>query len=58
LLAPGAYAIIADPGRVALDLFLDEARRLGLRIAEEWDVDHAQEGQRHMIRLRVLQRLG
>ena len=54
--APGGFAIIADPGRIALESFLDTARQGGLLIDEGWDVPHANEGQRHVIRLRVLTR--
>lgn len=56
LVAPGGYAIIADPGRLGLESFLEESERLGMAIEEGWDVDHALEGQRHTIRLRVLRR--
>jgi SAM-dependent methyltransferase len=57
LVAPGGYAIIADPGRLGLESFLAESERLGMAVEEGWDVDHALEGQRHKIRLRVLRRV-
>lgn len=58
LVTPGGYAIIADPGRLGLESFTDEGARLGMTIAEAWDVDHPVDGQRHTIRLRVLRRGG
>jgi predicted nicotinamide N-methyase len=56
LVARGGYAIIADPGRVGLESFLEESARLGMEVVEAWEVDHALGGQRHTIRLRVLRR--
>lgn len=56
LLAPGGYAIIADPGRIGLTSFLEESAQLGMDVLEAWEVDHALEGQRHTVRLRVLRR--
>lgn len=56
LVAPGGYAIIADPGRVGLESFLEESARLGMDVVEGWEVDHALDGQRHTVRLRVLRR--
>lgn len=53
-LAPAGAAIVADPGRVALDDFLRVAGSLRLHLDEAWDVEHAAEGQRHTIRIRVL----
>lgn len=54
--APGGAAIIADPGRIALEPFMDAARVRGLTLDEGWEVPWAQEGQRHTVRVRVLVR--
>lgn len=56
LVAPGGYAIVADPGRIGLESFLEESEQLGMKVVEAWEVDHALEGQRHTVRLRVLRR--
>jgi len=56
LVAPGGYTTTADPGRLGLESFIDEAARLGMPVVEGWDVDYALKGQRHTIRLRVLRR--
>lgn len=53
-LAPRGAAMIADPGRVALETFFRAAASLGVHVDEGWDVDHARDGQRHTIRIRVL----
>ena len=58
LLAPGGYAVVADPGRVGFELFIAETARLGLKIEEEWDVEFPWRGERHVIRMRVLVRRG
>jgi predicted nicotinamide N-methyase len=55
-LAPGGVAMIADPGRVALEAFLEAAASLGLGIDESWSVDHLRDGERHTIQMRVLRR--
>lgn len=52
--SPGGSAIIADPGRIALDACLAACDAAGLRLDEGWEVPWAHEGQRHTIRLRVL----
>jgi SAM-dependent methyltransferase len=54
LVAPGGYAIIADPGRLGLESFIEETARLGMAVVEAWEVDHTIEGERHSVRLRVL----
>jgi predicted nicotinamide N-methyase len=54
LVRPSGYALVADPGRVAFEPFLTRMRTLGFTVREGWDVDHAEAGQRHTIRLRVL----
>jgi predicted nicotinamide N-methyase len=56
LVAPGGYAIIADPGRLGLESFIQESENTGMRVIESWEVDQALDGQRHTIRLRVLRR--
>ncbi len=58
LLAPGGYAIVADPGRVGFEPFIAEISRLGLKIEEGWDVEFPWSGDRHVIRMRVLVRRG
>lgn len=54
LVAPGGYAIIADPGRLGLESFIEETARLGMPVVEAWEADHTNEGERHSVRLRVL----
>jgi predicted nicotinamide N-methyase len=53
LLAPDGYAIIADPGRVGFEPFMDQTSRSGLALVEHWDVDQMIAGERHTVRLRV-----
>lgn len=53
-LAPDGMALVADPGRIALDAFVSEAAARGLAMVERWDTDVAREGQRHTIRLLAL----
>lgn len=53
-LAHDGMALVADPGRIALDVFVAEAAGLGLAVVERWDTDVAREGQRHTIRLLAL----
>jgi predicted nicotinamide N-methyase len=53
-LAPAGSAIIADPGRVAFEPFLEVTQALGLHVDEGWEIPHHRDGQRHTVRIRVL----
>lgn len=46
--------IIADPGRVAFESFVDDLAPRGIVVDEGWDVPHVLDQQRHTIRVRVL----
>jgi predicted nicotinamide N-methyase len=56
-LAPGGCAIIADPGRIAFESFVSDLAPRGLAIEEGWEVPHALDRQRHVIRIRVIRRV-
>lgn len=53
-LGQDGFAILADPGRIALPSFLAQAEALGLTVVEAWEQPYAAEGQNHAIRLKVL----
>ncbi|MBK8248538.1 MAG: methyltransferase domain-containing protein [Gemmatimonadetes bacterium] len=53
-IAPPGTAIIADPGRVAFESFVDDLAPRGIIVDEGWDVPHVLDQQRHTIRVRVL----
>lgn len=53
-IAPGGAAIIADPGRLSYQAFLDAAQSHGLQLDEAWTMPWAAEGQSQTIRLQVL----
>jgi predicted nicotinamide N-methyase len=48
-LAPGGMALIADPGRVALNACLDECRTLGATVHERQSVRHEDGAAKHTI---------
>lgn len=52
-LAPGGMAMIADPGRVAFESFVEEMALRDLVVDEAWDVPHELDQQRHVIRVRA-----
>jgi ETFB lysine methyltransferase len=53
-IAAGGYGLIADPGRVGLDPFLEALPGNGLRVADDWQINENVEGQRHTIRILAL----
>jgi predicted nicotinamide N-methyase len=55
-LSPGGVAVIADPGRVAADALLDEARALGLEIVQRDERRWSAGKIRQTITLHVLRR--
>ncbi|MEO7965662.1 MAG: methyltransferase domain-containing protein [Gemmatimonadaceae bacterium] len=50
-LAPDGFALIADPGRLALESFLQASEERGLMIEEKWDVPWTEGGQKQLIQL-------
>ena len=53
-LDPDGYALIADPGRLSLQAFLDEMEERGLAVTDRWEVPFAEGAQRHTIQLHAL----
>lgn len=52
--APGGCAIVADPGRVGFDAFLEACVHRQFVLDERWEVTRAEGAQRHLIRVVVL----
>ncbi len=50
-LSPNGFALIADPGRLSLEAFLDEIDERGLAVDDKWDVPWSYEKQRQTIQL-------
>lgn len=52
--ADDGYALVADPGRLSLTAFLQEAEERGMAVTEAWTSPFAEGAQRHTIQLHVL----